>query len=165
LFDEDIQVRASVYANRRRLQIEQRLGFGKDGSVFQTSLSTAIKVFARRDSYARELACYRRLASHEVEEVHGHVVPRLIASDDELLVIEMEIVAPPFLLDFADAWLDTAPDFPAEVMEQWHEEKSEQFGSQWAAVQVVLAQLRGHYGIHLLDVNPGNITFVEDDGS
>ena len=40
--------------------------------------------------------------------------------------------------------------------------KREQFGAQrWEHVQLVLAALRGRYGIYLLDVNPGNITFAE----
>jgi hypothetical protein len=124
-FGENIQARASIYANRRGLRVEQPLGFGKDGSVFQTSLSTAIKVFARPDVYARELASYQRLASHGVEEVRGHVIPRLLAADEELGVIEMEVVSAPYLLDFADAWLDAAPDFSEEVLEEWDEEKRE----------------------------------------
>ena len=141
----------------------QQLGYGKDGSVFATSVPTAVKVFFRRDVYARELACYQRLAEHEVEEIRGHAVPRLLGWDDELFVVEMEIVSRPYLLDFADAHLDSAPDFPEEVLEQWHADKAEEFGERWDDVQRVLAILRGHYGIHLLDVNPGNITFADED--
>ncbi len=159
---EDIDARASLYADRRGLRIERPLGYGKDGKVLQTHMSTAMKVFFRRDAYTRESACYRRLAEHDVEEVLGHAVPRLLSSDDELLVIEMEIVASPYLLDFADAHLDVAPDFPDEVIQEWHERKQEQFGDRWDAVQLVLAFLQGHYGIHLLDVNPGNITFADE---
>lgn len=77
----------------------------------------------------------------------------------------MTVVEPPFLLDFAGGYLDESPDFPDEVIEQWHEEKVEQFGrARWERVQLVLAVLRGRYGIHLLDVNPGNITFDKDEG-
>lgn len=162
-FELDIPTRASVYAERRNMFVERRLGFGKDGSVYQSSLSTAIKVFARRDAYVRELACYQRFAAHDIEEIRGHVVPRLLDAADDLGVLEMEIVSAPYLLDFADAWLDIAPDFTAEVMEEWETEKREQFGSRWAEVQLVLAELRGHYGVHLLDVNPGNITFGEGE--
>ena len=73
----------------------------------------------------------------------------------------MTIVRQPFLLDFANAYLDIAPDFSAEVMEEWDAEKSEQFGDHWGQVLHVLAILRDRFGIHLLDVNPGNITFRE----
>jgi len=143
------------------VSIEHQLGFGKDGSVFQTDLPTAVKVFARPETYARELACHQRLADFAVEEVRGHAVPRLVAWDHELHVIEMEIVSPPYLLDFADAWLDKAPDFSDEIIEQWHEEKQEQFGDRWNEVQLVLAFLQGEYGVFLLDINPRNITFGE----
>jgi hypothetical protein len=159
---EDIERRASLCASRRGLALEHRLGHGKDGIIFQTSLQTAMKVFVRRDMYDRELACYQRLASFDVETVRGHNVPRLITWDPELLAIEMEIVTRPFLLDFADAWLDAAPDFPPEVLEQWHEEKQEQFGERWPEVLAVMDELRERFGIHLLDVNPGNITFGKD---
>ena len=74
----------------------------------------------------------------------------------------MEIVRPPFLLDFGDGYLDWASEFTEEVWEQWHAEKSEQFGDRWDAVLSIIAHLRGAYGIHLMDVNPGNITFDED---
>lgn len=158
-FGKDIGIRASRYCDRRNLCIEQQLGRGKDGIIFQTSLSTAIKIFDSRDMYLRELACYRRLGEHEVEEVLGHVIPRLVASDDELLIIEMEIVSPPYLLDFADAYLDAPPDFSEEVMEQWRQDKEEQFGNQWDEVQFVIAILQRRFGIYLLDVHPGNITF------
>jgi hypothetical protein len=159
---------ASLYAERRDLRIDRPLGFGKDGTVFSTVLpardATAVKVFEQQNMCQRELAVYRRLDQHGVTEVHGHNVPLLIARDDELFVIEMTVVARPFLLDFADARLDAVPEFPDEVLERWHEEKIEQFGAElWERAQLVMATLRGSYGIFLLDINPGNITFGEGD--
>lgn len=70
----------------------------------------------------------------------------------------MEIVAPPFVLDFAGAYLDDRPNFPADVMWDWRREKSAQFGDDWPRVQSIMAELAGH-GVHLADVKPGNITF------
>jgi hypothetical protein len=102
----DIKTRASLYADRRELKLKQALGSGKDGSVFATNMATAIKVHGDRASFDRELACYRRLLEHGVLDVRGHRVPQLVAWEDELLVIEMTIVWPPFLLDFGDAYLD-----------------------------------------------------------
>lgn len=161
---EDIQERLSQYTGRRGVQVMHPLGDGKDGNVFSTSLATAVKGFRRREAYERELACYRRLAEHAVIEVRGYHVPKLVAWDDELLVIEMTVVQPPFLLDFAETTLDVAPDFSDEVIEQWHADKLEEFGaSRWEEVQRVIAFMRGHYGIHLLDVNPGNIIFADAD--
>ncbi len=160
---EDMRNRASDYAGRRGFILEHQLGYGRDGTIFSTSLATAVKVFFGPEPYERELACYRRLVEYEVIDVLGHHVPQLIGWHDELLVIEMTVVTPPFLLDFASAYLDSPPDFSDEVLEAWEEEKREQFGSRWDDVQLVLAFLRGHYGIYLLDVNPGNITFGESE--
>ena len=39
--------------------------------------------------------------------------------DESLLVIEMSIVRPPFLLDFAAATLDVEPDFPEGTLDDW----------------------------------------------
>lgn len=105
-----------------------------------------------------------RLREHDVADIGGHAVPSLIDADGDLLVIEMTIVSAPFLLDFGDAHLDESPEFPDEVIEQWHEEKTEQFGeSRWNRVLTLIGILRGQFGIHLLDVNPGNITFGEGE--
>lgn len=71
----------------------------------------------------------------------------------------MTIVRQPFVLDFADAYLDQAPDFSEEVLEQWDKDKREIFGEKWATVLEVLQELRGH-GVHLLDINAANITFT-----
>lgn len=43
----------------------------------------------------------------------------------------MEIVAPPFVLDFAGAYLDAPSDYPDEVMAAWSDEKQEQYGNDW----------------------------------
>ena len=72
----------------------------------------------------------------------------------------MTIVARPFLLDFADAFLDRSPDFSEDVLTQWEQDKQEIFGRKWLAVTEVLAVLQA-YGIHLLDLNPANIAFGE----
>lgn len=70
----------------------------------------------------------------------------------------MTIVRPPFVLDFAGAYLDRAPDYPDEVMEEWLAEKVEQFGERWPEVRRVVAAFR-QWGIYLADVKPGNIEF------
>lgn len=158
--------RASEYAVNHDLELGPRLGFGKDGYVYSTTGAaggpTAIKVFGNERAYQQELACYRRLREHSVTAVQGLHVPQLIDSDDRLFVIEMTIVRPPFLLDFASALLDPPPEFPEEVQQQWHEEKEEQFGKRWQDVQLILATLQGRYGIYFLDVTPRNIRFEDE---
>src|SRR5262249_49960170 len=101
---------------------------------------------------------YIRLKEHGVTEIRGCNVPELIAFDDELWVIEMTIVARPFVLDFAGARLDWPVDFSEETLADWRRDKQEQFGPRWAEVQAILGQLEG-FGIYMEDVNPGNISF------
>ncbi len=73
----------------------------------------------------------------------------------------MEIVSPPFVLDFAGAYLDQRPDYPDDVLEEWMEDKRLQFGDErWDIVQSIMAAFRG-FGIHLADVKPGNIMFAD----
>ena len=75
----------------------------------------------------------------------------------------MTIVKPPFLLDFASAYLDgTAPVFPDHVMQEWLADKQEQFGDNWPQAASVLAGLR-RYGIQMTDIHPGNIGFARTD--
>ena len=73
----------------------------------------------------------------------------------------MTIVRPPFLLDFADARLDEAPGFSEDVLRQWEEHNAEVFGDRWPEVTRVLAALQ-EFGVYLLDINPGNISFPEE---
>lgn len=102
---------------------------------------------------------YRVLANEGVDSILGFDVPRMLNADDELLIIEMTIASPPFILDFAGAYLYLPPEYPEEVMAQWEEEKSEQFGENWATVQAILRRLEG-LDIYLADVTPNNIRFT-----
>ena len=77
----------------------------------------------------------------------------------ESTVLEMSIVKPPFLLDFASTYLDQPPDYPAEVIEEWQREKAELFEELCSDVQVVLFELE-KLGIYLRDVHPGNIRLL-----
>src|SRR5436309_541717 len=94
----EIEDRAREYANARGLVLEDRLGFGRDGSVFSTPTGTAVKSYDGLDAFERELSCYQRLHRFGVDEVLGHRIPRLIGWDPALLVIEITIVKAPYLL-------------------------------------------------------------------
>jgi hypothetical protein len=147
----------------RETELTDCLGFGIDGVVYATTAPSAVKSFRREDGYVRERNCYIRLKDHEVLSVCGHAVPQLINHDDTRLIIEMTMVKPPFLLDFASAWLDRAPDFSVEAIELWNEEKAEMFGARWHEVRDLLRVLREEHGIHLTDVKIGNIAFADTD--
>lgn len=155
---DEIRDRLSLYVESRGHRIESQLGYGYDGIVWTTDRKSALKGLRYQKLYERERDVYLRLFNSGIFEVGGCRIPRLIDYEDRLWVVEMEIVAPPFVLDFAGAYLDDRPNFPADVMRDWRREKSAQFGDDWPRVQSIMAELAGH-GVHLADVKPGNITF------
>jgi hypothetical protein len=95
------------------------LGSGAEGFVYLSSSATAIKVFTYQEKFLSELAVYRRLKQHDVIEIQGFAVPRLVGFDPDLLVIEMTTVQPPYLLDFAQAKLDEPFEFSEDDEEEW----------------------------------------------
>lgn len=153
-----------AYAGRRKIVWAEQLGVGLQGVVRVAEDNGifgrfAVKLHRAAGAYARELACYRRLAEHGVVRLRGFNVPQLLGWDDTCVAIEMTIVARPFVLDFGGAWLDVEPEFSAEQWSYWEEEKLEQFGPvRWQEVLAVLALLRAH-GIFMHDVTPTNIAF------
>jgi hypothetical protein len=160
---EDLIRRAEEYAAREGCLLGNQLGAGVHGIVFSATHqpeggASAVKVHERAEAYARERDVYLRLKEHGVTLIRGCEVPELIAFDDRLWVIEMRVVTRPFVLDFAGAYLDIAPDFSDEVLADWRAEKQEQFGPRWAEVQAILRELEG-YGVFMVDVNPGNVAF------
>ena len=157
---------AQEYANLKGLTLGAQLGCGVQDTVFNAKNNTdrgrsAIKVHEREPAYLRERDVYRRLSEFGITTIRGCHVPELIAFDDERRVIEMTVVARPFVLDFGSAYLDYPPDFSDEVLADWRVEKQEQFEARWPEVQAILRFLEG-YGIFMVDVHPGNISFGED---
>ncbi len=151
--------RAHWYAGSRDIEIPGKLGFGVDGTVYYTSRYTAVKVHDRWRTYCTERDIYLRFQERSVRFIRGHAVPALRDIEDSLCVIEMEIVERPYVLDFAKATIDVAPDFSPEVMREWLHRKSQDFGHHWPAVVAIMDELRQRYGVHLTDLNPGNIAF------
>jgi hypothetical protein len=163
--NETLIPNARAYAGRRQIEIAEPLGSGKDGIVLvgKSKVSparVALKAHRFSELYQREKAVYERLKTSSKDTVLGFNVPQLIHSDDTLLVLEMTIVERPFVLDFAGAYLDVRPEFPADVWADWEAEKREQFESRWPRVEKVLSAFE-ELGIYLLDVSPGNIGFVD----
>lgn len=142
--------------------MERELRFGVHGIVWSSNRKTAVKVHAPASIYYdRERDIYLRLQDLDVSKVLGFRVPRLLDYDDELWAIEIAIVHPPFVLDFAGALLDRRPDYPEEVWADWRTDKEEQFGPNWPKARAVVAALE-NYGIFMSDVSPNNIRFVEE---
>lgn len=162
---EELIRRANLYAQKHGLVLGEQLGFGVHGIVLVATSKAkprrmAIKVHEREVSYRQERDVYLRLGDHGISQIRGFHVPRLLRYDDELWVIQMGIVTRPFVLDFADAYLDQPPDYSDEVLAEWRTEKREQFGDRWPEVELVLLSLK-RYGVYLVDVSPGNIAFPE----
>jgi len=150
------------YCAQHHLQITGKFGAGKDGTVFQTQSGSAVKVHERLDSYEAERDIYLRLLERNVVEVCGLTVPVLLNFDDDLRVLEMQMVSPPYLLDFASAWLDKPPDFSREVINEWHQRLRESFGERFPDIMHVLETLANEAGVYMLDIHPHNVKFEKD---
>jgi len=160
--------RALLYCSEHgsKLDTEKSFGFGVHGSVFAclratSNVKTALKIHERPVPYFRERDVYLRLGDLKIIDIEGHNIPALLDFDDRLWALEMSIVVRPFLLDFGGAYLDTPPDYDADILDQWELDKQEQFEENWSKTSQILARLRG-YGIYVADVNPGNIGFKHD---
>ena len=74
------------------------------------------------------------------------------------MALEMTVVAPPYVLDFAGAYLDFPPEFSDEIWADWERKNQEQFGADWPMAQMILGELQD-FGIHMHDPSPSNIRF------
>lgn len=150
----ELDERRTAYCESRRIQTLDLIGFGLDGFVWKTDRASVVKVCRHTNLFDRELAVYQRLAQHGLKQLQGFTIPQLLDEDAERWVLELSLVAPPFVLDFAAASLDRAP---AEMTsDEWLAEKQRMFGLDWPDVQRLLDGLR-LYGIHFPDVHMGNI--------
>jgi hypothetical protein len=150
--------RINEYAQRKGTTASP-LSEGQDGVVWQTSLgrNSVIKAFYRQENYLAELSCYQRLAERHIEQIKGFHIPSLIDYDDELMVVEIDLVQPPFILDFGKARLDYRPDFSEEVIDETLSEWREWWGDEYfPAIRSIVAILQYH-GIYYPDPRPGNI--------
>lgn len=135
------------------------LGAGKDGTVLKVPPRQAIKFFSNDEVYYREKQAYRRLYANKVRYVGQFEVPQLIRWYDDLLAIEMTVVKPPFILDFASAYLDARPNFPDDVNADADERIHDFFGDRAPDVFALLHELGERHGVWMLDARPANIQF------
>jgi len=161
--EENISERAEAFVARHDRRLAGRLGFGIHGIVFAIEGNAhpgvaALKIHDASRPYLREKEVYGRLKEEGIIEIRAFRVPQLIAFDDELLALEMTVVKPPFVLDFAGAYLDFAPEFSEEIWAEWTRKNEEQFGADWPMARTILAELED-LGIHMHDPSPANIRF------
>ena len=147
------------FSVRMRKSIVDVVGGGKDGSVYKSSGRSAVKLVSNAEVYRKELAAYQLLRERRVEAVNQFEVPRLVSFHDDLQAIEMTLVKPPYIVDFASAILDEDWREDDQLQEQLHERVFELFDDRAADVLAALERLATLHGVHLLDAHPANITF------
>jgi hypothetical protein len=153
----DLEQRLRLYLAKHDRAMEKVLGMGSDGVVWQTDKTTAVKVCEHLERYQTERDCYRLLMDKEITEICGFAVPRLINYDNALWVIEMDIVKPPYILDFGKAYLHRPPpELSEETMAEWQAQKQELYGEHWPTIRSILSRLRS-MGIYHMDPRPHNI--------
>lgn len=159
----EFKERVKQYAIARGLILEEEpLGYGTDGSVWGANRNSAVKVFALEKNYDRELRCYQRLTEHRVEEIDGLTVPKLIDFDGELLIVEIEIVEPPYLLDFGKAYIDEPSPFTQEELAIYRASLARHFRKiDLPRINKICGMLRV-FGIEYLDAKPANIRLRSD---
>jgi hypothetical protein len=152
--------RLQEYCDRRSITTTHTLGQGKDGAVWRTDRDSAIKIHVHQESYQPEIIAYIRLLDRNLTSVAGFQVPQLLDFDDELRAIEMTIVFPPYLLDFASAIIDRAPDLIEDDGNTLADLVAERFGERAAEVLFLQQQLVDLAGIYITDLHPHNIKFA-----
>lgn len=159
--DDQLLSRLYEYAKLKKLRIHEHLGGGIQGVVCSTTLPSAVKAFKAELHYQREVAAYERIKERNITEVLGFAVPKPLSHHDGLMVIHMEIVRPPFVVDFASAGVDDyLYEYTPEMIAESLLERKERFEEgQWPTVLKIISKFRSH-GIFLSDVKPGNITFA-----
>jgi hypothetical protein len=164
--DSDLVARGRKYAelSGTKLDLKAPLGSGTDGAVWVTGRKSAVKALYRERNYQHELACYQRFCESGATKILDFQIPELLGHNDDLMVIEIGIVGPPYILDFAKVSLDAPPDFDDFVMQEEEARHLEYFGAErWEVVKEVMWILESQFGIHYLDPKPGNIMFANDD--
>jgi len=152
--------RADRYARQTGQVLLGLLGQGKDGGVWVTSIGHAIKAHERAESYRAERNAYMRFRDVGLDEVNGFAVPSLMGYDDDLLVIEMTIVPPPFVVDFASVVLDIDPELIEDEGHTLEDLVRERFGDDRVGdVLGIREELIVRAGAYLSDLHGHNIKF------
>ncbi len=154
--------RLSSHCSASGTELAAHLGWGYEGLVYSTISKSAIKAFRHKELYENERSVYFRLRDHHVKAAHNFAVPRLIAWNDEFFVIAMTIVSPPFILDFAGAYLDKNRRL---TRRKCRNGKSRKLSSSRTAGRSSAQPCRSSKATEsiLNDIKPGNVTFSGDD--
>lgn len=165
--DEEVWIAAQEYARCQGTAIlsAKPLGFGEDGIVWESERNTVIKSHYREKNYLNERDCYLRFQDCDVSEIAGFSIPELRGYDDQLMVIEIGMVTPPWVLDFGKAYLDRPGDFSELTLRDTFDQFRENYSpADWDRVLEVVSDLKS-FQIYYYDLKPGNIRVRNDDDS
>jgi hypothetical protein len=156
---DDLAIRADQYVRRFNARREGKPWTGKDGHVWRTSRPSALKIHERQESYRAERDAYIRLRDLQIRNLDGFSIPEMYGYDDGLLAIDMEIVFPPFIVDFASAHLDFPPDLIEDEGHTLFDLIRERFDDRADDVIALFGEFAARAGIYLSDPHAGNIKF------
>lgn len=132
------------------------LGWGVSGFVFLSpDAMTAVKVHHFEAGHAAEVKAYQWLRQQRITQILGVTVPKLRAVDSDRMLIQMDVVCPPFLLDFAGVKF-TDPGFPPDTIAENSRMIEERFGPNAPLAFAIQAELR-KLGMFYLDMRPDNL--------
>lgn len=86
-------------------------------------------------------------------------IPVFHACDTRLLIIEMSVVRPPYLIDFGKATVDDDQGWSGEQMSMWWDKVNDVFEHDAAIASSIFTQLRDKAGVYQWDLNPANLNF------
>jgi hypothetical protein len=150
-----------LYCKENSLELSSRLGKGIQGLVFSTLQKTALKVHCRKEAYEREKNAYLRLREKDIQKIRNLAIPKFVSSNDKLLIIEMSIVSPPYLLDFGSAYLDYPPEHLLEENYLSSPDSDEESQERKYIIQMILSDLEYQAGIFFSDTHKWNIALEE----
>lgn len=135
------------------------LGWGVSGFVYLSPDGRAVvKIYRHEEAFTREVEVYRRLRRLRITELHGLTIPKLLDARRDLMLISMDFVIAPYLLDFAGVRFDP-PDYPPDVMEHWHAQIARMYGPNAGIAYAVYHTLSQH-GMYYMDFRPSNMNLT-----
>lgn len=144
------------YCRRNSCEIDPNGEFwwGLDAYLWQTTHYQIIKVHRYKERFRRELEAYQRLQERGIERLKGFRFPQLVRCNEELRILELSFVSPPYILDFVEVGLGKRPsNFDLDRIET---QQAKQFGKDWPDLKRLLEALM-QIGIYYDDVHNKNI--------
>lgn len=132
-----------------------RIGWGVSGFVFRTADRRVLKLHKRQEGFDTEVRAYQMLRRRGMVRVNGLNIPTLYGKREVERIVLMDLVQPPFLLDFAGVHF-RPPDFEESVVEYQHGQVRQWYGPNAHIVYAACESLK-KIGIYYTDIRTSNI--------